>query len=85
MAQWLTALLALPEDPGSVHSHLQLQFQGDPMPLPTSIGTRHTYMVYTHMCRQNGSTQKIKMSKSAVLFSYIPKGGTPPVTRRLCA
>lgn len=40
MAQWLSALANLPEDPGSTPS-LQLQFQGTRCPLLASVGTSH--------------------------------------------
>lgn len=50
MLQWLRALAAIPGEPGSVlgthmTSHSLLWFQH---PLLTSMGTRHTYGVYTH-------------------------------------
>lgn len=60
MAQWLSALVALAEDPDSVpsthmgdHNHPQLQFQGYLKNMP---------MVHKHTHRQNTNTHKDKIN-----------------------
>lgn len=75
MAQWLTALTALPENPGSVPS-LQLSItpfgtgggevgQGDPLPF-SGLFRHLTHMVYIHVFRQN--TIYIKNKNKSCFF-----------------
>lgn len=77
MAQQLKALTAVPDDPclvlsthKAVHSHLQLQFQKDPMPSYGKCG-HYIYVVYRQACRQNTHIGKTVSNNNNTSVTWI--------------
>ena len=58
IAQWLRALAAFTEDPGSIPQHQQLSLTPDPENLMASSGLHGAAGTHVHTCRQNTHTGK---------------------------